>query len=302
MKILLCIDDTDDLVKGKGTGKLANEIAKEIAKMNWGKCERITRHQLLLHDDIPYTSHNSSMCFTAQIKKENYQDIINYASDYLVNESSPEADPGLCVVDIYSLNNPSILIDFGKRAKKEILTKEQAYELADSLNIHLSEHGGTGQGIIGAMAGVGLRLSGNDGEFRGDLSFVKDRDIWMVGELCQYSTIDEVRDYNGRILQAEEQVIPGEKTKTILLKGKSVLLVYQIETEYKKIVYQTCSKQQIRSFDDQLKTGEQQAKNCTFFIADVEEEIITDDEISCYNCRFRRWTANSFACCKQEYK
>ena len=38
------------------------------------------------------------------------------------------------------------------------------------------------------------------------------------------------------------------------------------------------------------------ALECSAFVADVDEELVTDDERSCYNCRSRRWSAASFSC------
>lgn len=38
------------------------------------------------------------------------------------------------------------------------------------------------------------------------------------------------------------------------------------------------------------------AKACDEFRPDVEEEWVADEERSCYNCRLRRWTAESFVC------
>ncbi len=52
-----------------------------------------------------------------------------------------------------------------------LLTKQEAYMLANTTGVHLSENGGTGDGIVGALAGTGLRLDGNDGRFRGWLEF-----------------------------------------------------------------------------------------------------------------------------------
>lgn len=37
---------------------------------------------------------------------------------------------------------------------------------------------------------------------------------------------------------------------------------------------------------------------CTTFHPDEEDEQVADDLLSCYNCRYRRWTAVSFSCCK----
>ncbi len=40
------------------------------------------------------------------------------------------------------------------------------------------------------------------------------------------------------------------------------------------------------------------AECCADFHPDVEEEIVADDRVSCYNCRYRRWTTASFTCMK----
>jgi hypothetical protein len=40
----------------------------------------------------------------------------------------------------------------------------------------------------------------------------------------------------------------------------------------------------------------QAADRCLQFHQDVEEELVADEPRSCYNCRLRRWTADSFAC------
>jgi hypothetical protein len=37
---------------------------------------------------------------------------------------------------------------------------------------------------------------------------------------------------------------------------------------------------------------------CATFSPDDEDEQTADDLLSCYNCRYRRWTAVSFSCCK----
>ena len=38
------------------------------------------------------------------------------------------------------------------------------------------------------------------------------------------------------------------------------------------------------------------AVDCPWFQADDEDEWVSDDPVSCYNCRYRRWTAESFEC------
>ena len=40
------------------------------------------------------------------------------------------------------------------------------------------------------------------------------------------------------------------------------------------------------------------AEQCPLFAEDCEEECVADEEQSCYNCRYRRWTKDSFVCMK----
>ncbi|MGN0702172.1 MAG: hypothetical protein ACI4KL_03225 [Lentihominibacter sp.] len=68
MRVYICVDDADDLTKSTSTGKIADLIAQEIVNMGGTMDKGITRHQLLLHEDIDYTSHNSSMCMVIDIE------------------------------------------------------------------------------------------------------------------------------------------------------------------------------------------------------------------------------------------
>lgn len=46
--------------------------------------------------------------------------------------------------------------------------------------------------------------------------------------------------------------------------------------------------------------AEKAALECKEFKFDVEEEWVSDRHQTCYNCRYRRWTATSFVCLKKE--
>lgn len=248
MKILVCIDDTDNL-ESRGTGELATILGQEIEEQGWGKSFGVTRHQLFVHEDIPYTSHNSSMCFEVDLKEEYLNQFIDFASDFLVRESAEGSDPGLCVLIPERLTQRDELIVFGRKAKIAILTKQDAYELAQHLGIHLSEHGGTGQGVIGALAGAALRLSGNDGRFKGKLKIKSDTEVIAVRDILEQTTVDVVKSLEGTVLESDDLVKLGDTLKAILLEGKCVLPVTPIEaSEEEGVKWQTCSKQQVKKF------------------------------------------------------
>ena len=212
MRILIAIDDTDNL-ETPGTGHLASHMIELLEEKGLGKGSPITRHQLYVHEDIPYTSHNSSMCFEAEIDINNLDHITEFCQDFLVKESAPGSDPGLCIVNPKELLSEEILINYGKNAKKNILNKKIAYDLAASLKVHLSEHGGTGDGIIGALAGTGLRLSGNDGRLKGHFLVGDINDTLTVKELLKRTGADIVKTEDGHALQDDDIVRIGKKSK-----------------------------------------------------------------------------------------
>jgi hypothetical protein len=254
LKVLVAIDDTDTIkmenMEVRGTGELAALIKKAIEEHGWGSCDSITRHQLLIHPDIPYTSHNSSMCFQADIEDSKLNSLIDFASDFLARESTPDSDPGLCVAVIDKISRPGWLISFGYIAKNYVLTKQDAYDVAEILGIHLSEHGGTGQGVIGALAGAGLRLSGNDGRFKGKLKITASGETITAGQICSQSKVDVVKCLeSGIILQDDDLVILGDTVKTILHFGKVVLPVFQVTNNFfDRLTWQTYSKTQLKDF------------------------------------------------------
>lgn len=288
MKVLVCIDDTDNL-ESKGTGAISNEIRQMIENNNWGECSFITRHQLFLHDDIPYTSHNSSMCFEANIYKEHFEKFVENATIYLRNESADGSDPGICVAVVDKIVDKDSLIEFGLRAKRSILTKEEAYELADGMGLYLSEQGGTGEGIIGALAGIGLRLSKDDGELKGGIPELNKEKEYKVSEILKLKNIDKVSSIDMRDLSDNEVIKIVWKAKPILNKGELVLFVKKNEKTGENL---TLTKNEIRKIGDK-KTLEIVCKN---YKPDVEEEKVVEKERTCLNCRYRKWTNESFEC------
>ncbi len=248
MKILIAIDDTDNL-ETPGTGHLASALSELIEEKGFGTGSPVTRHQLYVHPDIPYTSHNSSMCFEAEIKDTSLDEITAFCQDFLIKESAPGSDPGLCIVETDKLDNRDILIEYGKKAKNTILNKKIAYDLAESLNVHLSEHGGTGDGIIGALAGTGLRLSGNDGRLKGHF-FVGDvNSSIMVKDLLLKTGADIVKTESGYILKDDDMVRIGKKVKAVYLDYKAAVLVFPVEENNGECtLWETCSKEQLKKY------------------------------------------------------
>ncbi len=228
MHIYLSIDDTDNL-DSPGSGHVAEVMAKEMQQLGLTlHCGNITRHQLFVHESIPYTSHNSSMCFPADISDNNLSGVIQFAKEFLVKTSAPGSDPGLCVAVVGESLDRQSLIDFGLLAKKTVFTKQNAYDLAERTGVHLSEHGGTGDGIVGALAGIGLRLQGSDGRFRGWLNLGQAGQSASHKSLCSHPAVDAVVNDEGEILPEDTLITFAEdKVKTVFLNHRQVIPVSQ---------------------------------------------------------------------------
>lgn len=246
MIFYLCIDDTDNL-DSIGTGTIAEQIREKLIAQGYGPCSLVTRHQLYIHEDIPYTSHNSAMCFFGEAPDDAMPAIIATASQHLDTVAAEGSDPGLCVLQFESANNYDELMAFGKDAKKKVLTKEDALLCAQKNQLHLSEHGGTGQGIIGALAGIGLRIFGCDGEVKGALKNIEIKKNYTVAELKKLPELAQVLDLADKEpLEDAMTVTMSNRTKTVLFKNQYVLFVNKDDMGG----YQTISKAEIRKLGD----------------------------------------------------
>ena len=248
LRILIGIDDTDNL-DSPGSGSLAECLAERLEASGMARCGGITRHQLLVDGGIPYTSHNSSMCIPATAQQTRLEEIIAFSASYLRQASAVGSDPGLCVVVDGDRLDRDPLLDFGRAAKLSVLDKSAAYGLARTLNVHLSEHGGTGGGVIGALAAIGLRLSGNDGRFRGWHHCGRAGERLSVAELCSHGFADAVATEDGRALAPEQQVVLSEdELKTVLLAGTRVVPVTAATGDGSGPRWQTMTRKEVKRF------------------------------------------------------
>ncbi|MGV8905811.1 MAG: hypothetical protein ACOH15_04350 [Acetobacterium sp.] len=246
MKFYLCIDDTDNL-DSIGTGTIAEQILEKIISSGFGPCSLVTRHQLYIHEDIPYTSHNSSMCFYGEAPEDSLSTIIELASHHLDTVAAVGSDPGLCVLKYHARGDYTDLIAFGKAAKKIVLTKDDAIKCAQTYGIHLSEHGGTGQGIIGALAGVGLRIFSNDGEIKGALKHIDVNRNYSVAELMTLPEVDQVLDLQTKEQLTSDAIINmSSRSKTVLYQNDYVLFVAKKDNG----AYESLNKAKIRELGE----------------------------------------------------
>ena len=151
------IDDTDTL-DTPGTNQLARHLVRELAPDLRGRI--ILRHQLLEDPRVPCTKKNGCASIEfQQIAPRSIPDVAGRLRDLILDWIPPRSDPGLAIAEAV----PAAIADWGRRAKRELLTQREAHELAASHHIHLEGLAGTQDGIIGALAAIGLMSTKSDG-------------------------------------------------------------------------------------------------------------------------------------------
>jgi hypothetical protein len=160
MTIYVGIDDTGNL-ESVGTGKFARQIAGEISKKY--PVYGVTRHQFYVHPGIHFSLHNFCAVIHVDIGKEYVNDIFEIVKTKMKSDFNEGSNPGLAVAHENCIS-PAI-VAYGKDAKELVLTQKRARNLARNSDIRLEGLGGTENGVIGAMAGIGLAFTRNDGRF-----------------------------------------------------------------------------------------------------------------------------------------
>jgi hypothetical protein len=155
--IYIGIDDTD-VIGSPGTNQLARAIVRELRDA--GTQAIVCRHQLFLDPRVPYTSRNGSASIQLPKGDETTRpaliDIVRRVMRAWYVEGS---DPGLAVATTACAD----MAAFAAHAKVNVVSQTEARAVAERAGCHLEGLGGTGQGIIGALAAVALAAGGDDG-------------------------------------------------------------------------------------------------------------------------------------------
>lgn len=155
--IFIGVDDTD-IIGSPGTNQLARVILKRLGKT--ARNSIICRHQLFFDPRVPYTSHNGSASIQLPNASEaDSQQLLHTIRETMRGWFVAGSDPGLCI----ATGATEEMKAFSLRCKSEVVTQEEARDIAARAGCHLEGLGGTEQGVIGALAAVSLVSSGEDG-------------------------------------------------------------------------------------------------------------------------------------------
>jgi tRNA(Ile2) C34 agmatinyltransferase TiaS len=241
--IYVGIDDTDTL-DDPGTNQLARHIVRELAGRFRG--HMILRHQLLEDPRVPCTKKNGCASILVDPLVSNAIDcspplggegsgeggiatLITSLRDLILPWCPKASDPGLCV----TTSVPPSIIEWGLRCQREFVTQDEARQLARENGIYLEGLGGTEDGVIGALAAVGLMATQNDGRV---VYFGPGYEDWydVTGILSTDEIhtrgVEEIRIVDSGELLTSAAVDIGKRLRPNFRDGKIVLYVTRGES------------------------------------------------------------------------
>lgn len=246
MRIYVALDDSRQLDGGKA-GETASLLGKYIEAQGWGRSAIPSRHRLYPHPETGCKKHNTARSFAADIDEQYLNEFIDYACQLIRTTGTPDSNAGLAIAVPDLMENPDELIEYAYRVKEGLVGKGEVLELAARPGLYVFELNGSGNGIIGALAAAGLRMTGNDGQFRGKLQVGSGEDyIASIKEIIDQTYVEQVKNMEFDNISDAEYVRMGEKVKIVLLDNKYTLMVFPTEIEHPK--WQTSTTHMLRVF------------------------------------------------------
>lgn len=215
MQYIIGIDDTDNL-ESRGTGHLARQIAQTLA--GDFRIHGVTRHQLLEDERVPKTAKNSCAAILLEGRSYPLEEIAIVVRKWMLDDFQPDSDPGLCV----ATQVPVEIIAFGQRAQREFLYQKEPRDLASTHGLLLEGLGGDQDGVIGALAAVGLAASGNDGRYV-QIGSIRDLEGMQPVSAVLLAGVNSVQTLAGKRL-TEGQVL-ADKLRPARRDGGPILFV-----------------------------------------------------------------------------
>jgi len=154
-RVLIGLDDTDRPGAKNSTARLARRLGEELAPRA-GQFLGTVGH--ILCPGVTATTNNKASCIVLEAEAPDLDTLLSQSAAFIAEEASPGARPGLVVAS----EGADALIAFAEKASAATVSLSEARALAAPLR-HWSAS--SGEGLIGALAAVGLTARGWSGRW-----------------------------------------------------------------------------------------------------------------------------------------
>lgn len=222
MIFYLGIDDTGQPGKA-GTDQNALALGLHLQSRKLARLVHVSTHTLVAANEIPGSSLNQAYCLTLDGEAHVLREIDMESRVYLMRNSAAGSNPGFALAARPQVNER--VLNWGKACQSLTLERREALDLARSQGITAAGFTGSGSGVIGALAAVGLRFSGFDGWITWLPGLPELKGVMTFSEILQISTFDYVKSLRGRTPDFRDRINLGDHVMPLLYEGRTVLLL-----------------------------------------------------------------------------
>lgn len=228
MRFLIGLDDTDS-PKNSSTGLLARQLGFKLQEAGLGTLEAITRHQLFSSQQVPCTTRNSAICLSFEADPERRSELEMVCRSFILREYCPGANTGFALASWSQVT--AEVYTWARTVKSRVVNRQEALITARAAGISIAGLIGSGAGVIGALAAIGLRYRGDDGRFIWLPGIEELIGVYSYSELMNLVPFDRIENLRGRSPKPEEKIHLGEQFQAALREGRCVLLVEEVHVE-----------------------------------------------------------------------
>ncbi len=222
MIFYLGIDDTGPPGKS-GSGLTALALGLHLQARKLARLVHVSVHALVPAGEIPHSSLNHAYCLTLEGEAQQLREIDMESRVYLMHNSAAGSNPGFAVAPRERVNER--ILNWGKACQMMTLDRREALDLARSQGITAAGFTGSGSGVIGALAAVGLRTSGGDGWITWLPGLPDLKGVMTFSEILHISTFDYVKSLHGRTPDFRDRIRLGEQVMPLLYNDRTLLLL-----------------------------------------------------------------------------
>ena len=222
MIFYLGIDDTGPPGKS-GSRETALALGRHLQARKLSRLVHISAHALVPAGEVPDSSPTHAFCLTLEGEAQQLREIDMESRVYLMHNSAAGSNPGFALAPRERVSER--ILNWGKACQMFSLDRREALDLARSQGIITAGFTGSGIGVIGALAAVGLRSSGSDGWITWLPGLPDLKGVMTFSEILQISTFDYVKSLRGRTPDFRDRIQLGEQVMPLLYNDRTLLLL-----------------------------------------------------------------------------
>lgn len=222
MFFLLGIDDTDSH-DSPTTATLALALGQHFESLGVAELICITCHPLFDHPTLIGDCGNRAVCILLDADLQHAREIELGCREFLRRESSPGSNTGFALA-AWNQFDPEV-VAWGKTARFTLLERLSALALGRQAGMALSGLAGSGRGVIGALAAVGLRFEGSDGWVDWMPGLDALNGVYTPVTLADVARFERIETESGRRPALDDRILISHRPRPVLKGGNITLLL-----------------------------------------------------------------------------